>query len=232
MEHCRGTAQELHDRELDVTGPTVWVQTPPRRALVLGASQPRDLVDLARAERLGIEVCQRPSGGGIVLVDPAASVWIDIVVPVGGGGPTSDPVPLFRWVGDVWLRALRLLGVDGLAIHGGGPTDRDRARLLCFAELGAGEIVQRTPDGPSKVVGLSQRRTRAAARVQGLFVTGWDPGVVRDVVRPHAWPAGLDPREVRAGVRGGVVPTRPQVIDAVLACLPGRGSSSAGVTST
>lgn len=197
---------------------------------MLGASQSRDLVDGARAERLGIEVCQRRSGGGIVLVDPATSVWIDIVVPIAGGGPTSDPAPLFRWVGEVWLRALRPLGIDGLAIHGGGPTDRDRARLLCFAELGAGEIVQHTPDGPSKVVGLSQRRTRTAARVQGLFVTRWDPDVLRDVVRPDAWPGGLDPSEVRAGVGGGVVPTRRQVIDAVLACLPGKGSDGAGVT--
>jgi lipoate-protein ligase A len=197
---------------------------------VLGPSQTEDLVDTSRAEALGIEVCRRRSGGGIVLVDPATSVWIDIVVPAGRRGPTSEPTRLFRWVGGVWLRALRRLGVDGLAVHEGRLTDRDHARLLCFAGYGPGEVLQRTPGGPSKVVGLSQRRTRTAARVQGLLLTGWEPHLLRDVVRPDAWPAGLDPADVRVGLHRGSVPTGPQVVDAVLACLVDRGTAGAGVT--
>ena len=197
VEHCSGTAQELHDRRLDeVNGPAIWVNAPVRRALVLGASQTPDLVDTARAEALGIEVSRRRSGGGIVLVDPATSVWIDVVVPIGGQGPTSEPAPLFRWIGDAWLSALRRLGIGGLSMHEGRLTDRDRTRLLCFAGLGPGEVVQQTPDGPRKVVGLSQRRTRRAARVQGLFVTDWGPDVLRHVVRPAVWPAGFDPTGV------------------------------------
>lgn len=220
VEHCRGPAQELHDRRPDgVVGPTVWVHTTPRRALVLGASQTPDLVDVGRAESLDVEVCRRRSGGGIVLLDPATSVWIDVLVPVGGRAPPSDPGRLFRWVGAAWLRALRGLGVGGLRIHDGRPTERDRSRLLCFAGVGTGEVVQQTPDGPSKVVGLSQRRTRDLARVQGLLVTDWDPDVLRSLVRPDAWPAGLVPDDVRAGLGGGVVPTRQAVVDAVLASL-------------
>lgn len=220
VEHCRGTAQELHDRGLgDVTRPAVWIQSPARRALVLGASQTHDLIDEARAAARGIEVCRRRSGGGIVLVDPAESVWIDIVVPIDGRGAMSDPGPLSRWVGAAWLRALRHLRIDELEVHGGRSTDRERAGLLCFAGLGPGEVLQRTPEGPSKVVGLSQRRTRTVARVQGLFVTRWDPAVLREVVRPDAWPSDLDPADVRAGVRTGGLPAHREVVDAVLTSL-------------
>lgn len=228
VEHRSGTAQALHDRPFrDVTGPTAWVLTPARRALVLGSSQSDALVDPVRAEASGVEVCRRRSGGGIVLLDPASSVWIDVVVPVDGRGPTSGPASLFRWVGDVWLRALRRVGIGGLTTHEGRATGRDPARLLCFAGFGTGEVVQHTVDGPSKVVGLSQRRTSTAARVQGLFVTGWDPALLRHLVRPDAWPTAFDPADVRVGVRERPLPAPGEVVDAVLTCLPGGDTTGA-----
>ncbi len=156
-----------------------------------------------------------------MLVDPTTSVWVDLVVPIGGAGPASEPAALYRWVGAAWLGALQRLGVGGLAVHDGRPTGGDRARLLCFAGVGTGEVVQRTPDGPSKVVGLSQRRTRGTARVQGLFVSSWDPDAHRDVVRRSAWGEGFDPADVRAGLAGGgAVPSPDRVVAAILASLP------------
>ena len=77
-----------------------------------------------------------------------------------------------------------------------GPMRTDRwSRLVCFAGLGPGEV---TVDG-RKVVGISQRRTRAGARFQCAALRRWDPGALAALV-------GVDPaalEDVAAGVGGG-----------------------------
>ncbi|BAN02036.1 lipoyl protein ligase domain-containing protein [Ilumatobacter coccineus] len=220
-----GEAGPFHHRDLaSVTAPTVWIHRVERAALVLGSSQRDDIIDHDAAAALGVEVCTRRSGGGLVLVDPDASCWIDVLIPPSHTLWSDDVNRAFHWVGDTWLRTLTGLGVPDLTVHTGRLEHAAEGRFLCFAGLGPGEVVQHR-DGasdPSKVVGLSQRRQRHVARFQGLLVNGTDDDMLRACVRADAWPDGLSPEGVATGLADpvdlGVLP------DAFLAALPGAAS--------
>ena len=82
---------------------------------------------------------------------------------------------------------------------------------MCFAGLGPGEV---TVDG-RKVVGISQRRTRAAARFQCVVLERWDPDAVVALLDPAVRPAvPLGPVASGAGV------DLPTLADAFVAHLP------------
>jgi hypothetical protein len=59
------------------------------------------------------------------------------------------------------------------AVHRGGLVTAPWSGLVCFAGLGAGEVT--LGEGGPKVVGVSQRRTRAVARFQCAVLLRWDP---------------------------------------------------------
>ncbi|MGA1034630.1 MAG: hypothetical protein ACO3VI_04875 [Ilumatobacteraceae bacterium] len=59
--------------------PQVVLCIPDGQAAVVGSRQSTDLV-VGDAD---LKVVRRRSGGGLVLVDPDAAVWIDVVVPPG-----------------------------------------------------------------------------------------------------------------------------------------------------
>ncbi len=183
-------------------------------ALVLGSTQHRSaLVDEGRqAEAEGWEVAGRRSGGGLVVIDPEVTVWIDVLVPRDHPRWDDDIGRAFHWVGDVWADALRdslrdalrhaLPGAGAVAVHRGAAVDPEVGRVVCFAGLGHGEVTVADREGaPWKVVGLSQRRTRAGARIQGLAVLHHDP----DVIRRHLaapLPSGRRVDDLRIGVPG------------------------------
>lgn len=146
-------------RLLDVSGP----------ALALGSTQSIDDVDLEAAKRLDVDVFNRQSGGGAVLLDPGAQLWVDVVI--GRSDPLwNDDVSLAaQWLGDVWAAALRSVGIEG-DVHRGAMVTNTLSPVVCFAGLAAGEV---TVDG-AKVVGISQRRTRAGARFQCSVPLHWD----------------------------------------------------------
>src|SRR5205085_3700242 len=56
-------------------------------------------------------------------------------------------------------------------VHRGALEQAPWSKQVCFAGLGPGEV----RIGGQKVVGLSQRRTRAGARFQALVLAAWDP---------------------------------------------------------
>lgn len=220
VEQSAGPAGAFHFRDLtDVVEPTVWIHRVERPALVLGSSQRDDIIDRGIASDLGVEVSSRRSGGGLVLVEPSQSCWIDVLIP-----PThqqwSDDVNLaFHWVGDTWRQALGSLGVPDLTVHVGELHNADAGRFLCFAGLGPGEVVQKVGDASNKVVGLSQRRQRSIARFQGLFVNATDPELLRRLVRGDAWPPGLDPEAITTGLASPI--DVELVPSAFMAALPG-----------
>jgi len=146
-------------RLLDVSG----------SALALGSAQSIEDVDLELAKRLEVDVFNRQSGGGAVLLDPGAQLWVDVVI--GRSDPLwQDDVSLAsQWLGDVWVAALRSVGVEGI-VHRGAMVTNALSPVVCFAGLAAGEV---TVDG-AKVVGISQRRTRAGARFQCSVPLSWD----------------------------------------------------------
>jgi lipoate-protein ligase A len=221
VEHLADAASELHARAVPGGGGrTVWVMHPARPAIVLGSTQ--DPLDATT--RAGFDVVVRRSGGGAVFVDPERSVWIDVVIPRDDPRWDRDVNRSFGWIGEVWATAIRAvlppdeLEPGSLAVHGDGLVRTPWSRLVCFAGLGPGEV---TIDG-RKVVGLSQRRTREAARFQSIAYLD-DAGAGR-VVDALVEPADETERaalraHLAASVRG--VPTdASRLVAAFLSALP------------
>ena len=170
VERATGPAAELVTRPLPrPAGRTVSLLAVTAPAVVLGSTQPDDVIDRTRTEAAGLAVARRRSGGGTVLVRPGELLWADVFVPAGDPLWTDDVGRAFRWLGPVWMSALHALGVD--ARWHDGPLQETRwSRLVCFAGVGPGEVLV----GERKVVGISQRRTRAGARFHCAALRAWD----------------------------------------------------------
>jgi lipoate-protein ligase A len=170
----------------DLTGPgvsrLVRVHTVVRPTLVLGSAQPETHVDVEAATAAGVEVVRRRSGGGAVLLTPDEVTWIDVVVPAGDPLWRADVSVAFEWLGEVWVHALAAVGVVGAAVHRGALVRTHWSDRVCFAGLGPGEV---TVYG-AKVVGISQRRTRHAARFQCAVLSRWDVAVIAPLLRIDA----------------------------------------------
>ncbi|HLT16637.1 MAG TPA: hypothetical protein VK007_08035 [Acidimicrobiales bacterium] len=173
----------FHARAIpDAVVPSVWVCDPTVPALVLGSAQPEGVADHAACTRAGVEVVRRRSGGGAVLVVPGDLLWVDVLVPAGDPRWEVDVGRAFHWLGEAWASALRQLGI-GAVHHEGALVSTPWSRLVCFAGLGPGEVV-RGPNIPGpKVVGISQRRTRAGARFQCAALRRWDPEALARLLR-------------------------------------------------
>jgi lipoate---protein ligase len=187
-----------------VTGP---------RAVVLGSTQALAVVDRARAERRGVDIVRRSSGGGAVLVAPGAQVWLDIWLPRHDALWDDDVIRSSWWLGETWAAALASLGSSPLTVHRGGAVRTDWSATVCFAGVGPGEVSA----GPAKVVGMAQRRTRHGARLHSMALLSWEPVALVELLASRA-PAG-DPlpgaspldagrglHDVATGVRGIVPP--------------------------
>lgn len=228
-EHHRraGSADDLHRVDLPVgPGPAVWLLQVDRPALVLGSAQAAADVDGALAARLGLDVVRRRSGGGAVVLVPEEVVWCDLVLPAGDGAVVDDVGAQFVAAGERWRAALSAGGLDAgrLVVQPASTRPGTRGRVVCFGGLGPGEVVRTagppggadrgpgTPPAPgpfdrpsgAKLVGLSQRRTRAGVRVQGLVHRAFDADRTARLVAPGLHRLGLDPLEVAARLAADV----------------------------
>lgn len=212
----RGDAEALHHREI-VPNAAVEVLEVTRAAMVLGSTQSFDVVDRDQAERLGMDVVRRRSGGGAVLLQPDDHVWIDVTVPRGHRLWNDDVERATWWLGDVWCAALRV--IDPIAewkVHREKLLASGPERVVCFASVGPGEVVrrgQRDNDGEKvvgeKVVGISQRRTRDAARFQCTVFRRIDVALYRSLLRAPV-PEGLS-RATGVGNRLGDLRARVEI---------------------
>jgi lipoate-protein ligase A len=175
-----GTVAELHHRDVPLGRRSVWVMEASVPTLVFGSAQRDGLVEADAAGSAGWATTRRHSGGGLVALDPADVVWIDVVVPHGDPLWSDDVGAAFRWLGAAWERALASLGVEHAVAHRGAPVRAEEGRVVCFAGVGTGEVCV----GERKLVGLSQRRTREGARFQCLVHLRWDPARWWPLVRP------------------------------------------------
>ena len=157
--------------------PIVQVVEIEQSLLVLGSRQNVDLVDMGAAQRAGVEVIRRHSGGGAVLLHRGRSLWIDVLLPRTDPLWSDDVGLAFHWLGEVWVDALGDVGVAA-EVHRSGLTKTPWGSLVCFGSIGPGEVVM---DG-RKVVGMSQRRTRAGARFQCLVHDRWDPAELLELL--------------------------------------------------
>ncbi len=224
VEHHRGPAAEHHG--LDVPDPAhraVWAFTLDGPALVLGSTQRVDDVDAEAAAALGVEVVRRRSGGGAVLLEPDDVAWIDVIVPRGDPLWSDDVAVAAEWLGQVWVAALGDLGVAGGVAHHGGLACGALGSVVCFGGTGPGEVLV----GGEKVVGISQRRTRAGARFQCSVPLRWwadrhaallAPGVRR--LHPGADPAEVGALLDAVAVRPLTGVSAESVLAALVARLP------------
>jgi lipoate-protein ligase A len=213
VRRLRDDAGSLHAEPLPGDpGRAAWVLDATAPALVLGSTQGPDLVDDEAAAARGVAVVRRRSGGGVVLVDPATTAWVDVIVPAGDPLWHHDVGVAAHWLGRAWQAALADLGVAPTVVHQGPLACGPLGRLVCFGTVGAGEVT--TPDG-RKVVGISQRRTRSAARFQCAAYSRWDPAPLVDVLR-------LDAEGARAveGAAVGTGRTPAALVEALLRHLP------------
>jgi lipoate-protein ligase A len=215
VERAVGSAGEFHARDLPLPPRRrVQVLEVDRPALVLGSTQPAAHVDAAAAAAAGIEVVRRRSGGGAVLLEPGGAVWVDVVVPPGDPLWHDDVGRAAHWLGDAWVAALAGLGVAARAHHG-GLVRTPWSDRVCFAGLGPGEVQV----AGRKVVGISQRRTRAGARFQCAALRSWDAATVVGLLALTAEEraaAGADLQDVACGLD---VPG-PALVAALLDALP------------
>ncbi|MDZ7677121.1 MAG: hypothetical protein U5K29_01060 [Acidimicrobiales bacterium] len=216
VERRRGTAADLHDAEVrpDVEA-SVWICEPLRPALVLGSTQRDLVVPPGPLERGGIDLVRRRSGGGAVLLLPGRSTWIDFVIPVGHSLWDADVGRATHWVGDTMARALTSSGIESVP-HRGAMRPSDWSRLVCFAGLGPGEVVD--PRG-RKLVGLSQRRTRHAARFQTVLYHRGEPSEIVDLLGLGAPEAEQVAAVLEAGARSVAVDP-DAFVEALLGSLP------------
>lgn len=162
------TPAQLHGPLLPaLTSRQVRVAVATEPALVLGSTQPMETVRPGAP----VAVVRRRSGGGAVWVAPGDPVWVDVVVPAGDPLSDDDVSRAFWWLGDAWAAAVRDLGLPSVEVHRGPMIRTPLARLVCFAGVGAGEVLS---EG-RKVVGIAQRRTREGALFQCAVPKVWDP---------------------------------------------------------
>jgi lipoate---protein ligase len=175
------SAGEQHGRDL-VSERGVWDVRVTQTALVLGSRQDASLLNVDQCGRNNVEVVRRRSGGGIVFLAPGEHVWLDVVVPRGDVLWSDDVAQASWWLGDVWVQTLHSLGMSDVSVHRESLSSDAWGDLLCFAGVGPGEVVQQGNETPSKVVGISQRRTREYARFQCTIYTKWNPHDVETYV--------------------------------------------------
>ena len=212
IERSAASAAIHHGRRIP-PDPTraVWIHDVNRPALVLGSTQDDDIVDRGVAETLGVEVVRRRSGGGAVLLVPGEVVWLDVIVPEGDPLWDDDVGRSSLWLGDVWRSALDDIGVAGTAMHDGSLACGPLGRLVCFGAIGPGEL---SIQG-RKLVGISQRRTRDAARYQCAVYRLWAPDLLADLLCLDD-----DARAVLAMAAMGVGREPDDIVDAFLRNLP------------
>jgi lipoate-protein ligase A len=145
----------------DVTGPT----------LVLGSTQPTELVAGAAMRERGVALARRRGGGGAVSLGVGEQLWLDAWIPRDDPLWVLDVSAAAEWVGAWWMEALARVGQRGFDVHTGRSVPGDLGDLVCFAGRGPGEVFL----GASKVVGLSQWRAREGTLFSSCAYLRWDP---------------------------------------------------------
>jgi lipoate-protein ligase A len=212
--------------------------------LVLGSTQPSDVVSPVALREGSVEVVRRRGGGGAVFLEPGGSVWIDAWIPRDDVLWSHDVAAAAEWVGRWWIEALRGVGnqVDGgagagfgspgdLSVHTGRSEPGAWGDLVCFAGRGPGEVFLED----RKIVGLSQWRSREGALFSSCAYAEWDAEPLLDLLliddsTRSELAAGL--RDVAVGVATLAPPSSvasvtalAQVRDRLVDAFPGIGAA-------
>lgn len=178
-----GSATDLHQRSAELVSAerprrSVRLLEASAPAVILGSAQPAGDIDEAVAASAGVAVVRRRSGGGAVLVTAGSVLWVDLVLPAADPLWEGDVGRAAHWVGRAWAAALAEQGVAGVEVWEGPMRRTPWSGRVCFAGVGPGEVLV----GGTKLVGVSQRRTRRAALFQTAVLIHWEPDALVDLL--------------------------------------------------
>jgi lipoate-protein ligase A len=177
--HIERSEQLLASTAPGTTPALYWSQAQPE-GLVLGFSQKATILNPQAAE--GIPIYRRRAGGTAVLVGPHL-LGLDVVLPANHPLVLADLVESYRWFGESWVRALRLLDIETRVVP---PSEAHEQRALakqeamreheailrraCYASNSSYEVVV----GQRKVVGLDMIRRRNGSLLQAGVLLSWE----------------------------------------------------------
>lgn len=121
---------------------------------------------------------------------PGEMTWVDVIVPRDHPGWATDVHTPMHWLGaHLGGIVASLLEAErterAVTVHDGAMVNSAWSSTVCFDGLGAGEVLL---DG-AKLVGISQRRTREAARLQCCWYSHYDPAALLALLAaPHRPP--------------------------------------------
>lgn len=230
----RGSARQeqslLEQRLRDgVAQPEVLVWSYSTPTLLPGRGQHLDAAQRLRAERVGLDVLARSSGGGAVLADQRL-LSVTLLLPTTHALAITSLPGSYRTVGEICRRALTSIGLEArLAAPPARVTgaQRDPLDWICFAGLGHGELV----DGDGrKLLGLAQvRRSGGIAICIGLQRETADWSRLLQVWHGRVAPALLEELRRRATSCAELAPNSAQAVpDALVGAIAARWLDSQG----
>jgi lipoate-protein ligase A len=181
-----------HDHTGEPLRPALrWYRMQPR-ALILGSGQKLSEFNLDACRRAGIALHRRSSGGTAVLAEPG-QLMLDIALPASHRLYRHDVTESYRWLGEVWVETLALLGVSARIIPvAEARADRqnldDLTRRSCYGGRSPYEVLA----NGRKLLGLAQVRRRYGALLQASIYAHWQPEqLVALLALPSAHQAAL-----------------------------------------
>lgn len=155
-------------------------------------------IERTNVKRLGWEIVQRPTGGGIVFHN-AAEVTYSLVTTIDDPLFPKGLVPSYKKISQAVANGLKLLGINAQITNHKSPACRQARQItnnskvsnskfnnqLCFSFPAKYEIVV----NGKKIVGSAQKRGRKAMLQQGSIFVRPNPAVVFSVLKkpftPH-----------------------------------------------
>jgi lipoate-protein ligase A len=163
------------------TPPVLYWSQASFAGLVLGFSQKETVLNPLALAREMLPLYHRRAGGTAVLVGPDL-LALDAVLPAEHPLLLPDIVESYRWFGETWVHALRLLGVETRVVT---PEEAREQRLLareegtrereavlrraCYASNSSYEVVV----DQRKLVGLDMIRRRNGSLLQAGLLLTW-----------------------------------------------------------
>lgn len=114
------------------------------------AQNPAKLLDLNKAEKLGVEIVKRLTGGGMVFHQPGELTYA-LVAPQSALPPGI--IPSCNFISEIFIKALRKVGIPTELAETAG-FDGEYERDICFARPAKYEVVCRG----KKLIGSAQKR--------------------------------------------------------------------------